>query len=768
MNDIVRSETGPVPDELVGAGRPLVKPGSRLDIYGETSLSPTTPVEARSFQTFVLTYKVGTLGLDDTGAICVCFRVMSDFGALQTTDPRAPNYVTASCNGAGRIALQYDPDGGQRPFNKRLLARLESGFLNEGDEITITFGDRQGGSPGFLMQTFAEAAFEFKVMVDAVATRHFEPLGETLAVPVIAGPPAQWKAVLPSLRRPGEPFQLGLKAEDKWGNPTEQARANLKLETDAPVVGLPETVAFDGQRRAVVIEGLSVAEPAIVRINISDGSDSVAQAGPLVIAEGDLSGYWGDLHGQSGETVGVGTAVRYFDFARNLAFLDATSHQANDFQINAAFWEHLNTTTKAYDEPGRFVAIPGYEWSGNTAVGGDHNVFFRHEGRPIRRSSHALLADRSDEDGDAPTLPNLYRLLAEEDCVIYAHVGGRYANTAFAHDPRLETAFEVHSAWGTFEWMLTDAFDRGYRVGVVCNSDGHKGRPGASYPGAATFGAYGGLTCFLTDRLDRDAIFAAMRARHHYGTTGCRLHLAVNADFANPVTLYGVNPNVDPGAKTRTVDRAMMGDIVATADDRVGLTIGIEAAVGIERVEIRNGKRTIEVHRPYGEGELGHRIRILWSGAEYRGRGRNTLWQGEARFDGALIRGFARINAWNHERKFEQISPEKVSWDSITTGNFMGFDAWLEESEGARVEISTNHGELSLPLADIGIEDHVLDAGGLDRKLRVFRLPEENRHRSMEIRTEVDLVPGRDNPLWVCVTTEDGHQAWSSPIYVIR
>jgi len=25
-----------------------------------------------------------------------------------------------------------------------------------------------------------------------------------------------------------------------------------------------------------------------------------------------------------------------------------------------------------------------------------------------------------------------------------------------------------------------------------------------------------------------------------------------------------------------------------------------------------------------------------------------------------------------------------------------------------------------------------------------------------------------DNPLWVCVTTEDGFQAWSSPIFVFR
>jgi hypothetical protein len=38
---------------------------------------------------------------------------------------------------------------------------------------------------------------------------------------------------------------------------------------------------------------------------------------------------------------------------------------------------------------------------------------------------------------------------------------------------------------------MQDCFALGHRVGVVANSDGHKGRPGASYPGASEFGAYG-------------------------------------------------------------------------------------------------------------------------------------------------------------------------------------------------------------------------------------------------------------------------------------
>ena len=34
---------------------------------------------------------------------------------------------------------------------------------------------------------------------------------------------------------------------------------------------------------------------------------------------------------------------------------------------------------------------------------------------------------------------------------------------------------------GNFEWILNDAFDCGYKIGIVASSDGHKGRPGQNF-----------------------------------------------------------------------------------------------------------------------------------------------------------------------------------------------------------------------------------------------------------------------------------------------
>jgi hypothetical protein len=761
---------GLVPLEMVGANGPSVVPSHDEAVFGSAEMQGGAPVEPRGFYSFKVVYTVGKLGLDDTGGIRVAMRMVSDAGSPQMSDPTAPNYVTAESNGEGQLLLNYQKTGGQRPFGEILTVHQRGGYLREGEQITIHFGDTSKGSPGMLAQTFVEGAREFRVMADVQATGNYNLVpGGQLALPVIPGPATCWKAVLPSLRRPDEPFHLGLKAEDKWGNPTPQAEGRLTLRPSLPVEGLPDVLDYDATARAMTLDGLKVSSGGTLYIDVLKDDELVARAGPLVVRDGSVAGFWGDLHGQTGETVGTNTIESYFDFARNKAFLDVTSHQANDFQIKGNFWDKLNALTAELDEPGRFTIFPGYEWSGNTAVGGDHNVFFRHEGRQIRRCSHALLEDQSQIGTDAHTLTDLFRDMREndEDVVIYAHVGGRYANIHYDHDPLIETAVEVHSAWGTFEWVLTDGFELGRRVGLVANSDGHKGRPGASYPGDSVFGAYGGLTCFLTAENTRDAIFEAQRRRHHFGTTGCRMFMDVRVEFPEDSTLFERNPDAAPETPRHQVREAIMGDIVQTGAKSVKLRAEVKAHAGIERIEVRNGKKVLKTVRPYGEADLGSRVRVLWSGAEYRGRGRNTNWIGKAAFDQAKIKGFETINQWNPDSLFEQRGSNTVIWKNVTTGNYMGFDAWLDGDAGT-LSVITNQGTLERDLSEIGFDDIELDAGGLERKIKMFRLPDAPLGNELDIDLDIDLHDEGDNQLWIAVYTEDGYQAWSSPLYVFK
>jgi hypothetical protein len=60
-----------------------------------------------------------------------------------------------------------------------------------------------------------------------------------------------------------------------------------------------------------------------------------------------------------------------------------------------------------------------------------------------------------------------------------------------------------------------------------------------------------------------------------------------------------------------------------------------------------------------------------------------------------------------------------------------------------------------------------VELGGLEKRLSAARLPEEAGPRSCKFSLPVAGLRGGDNPIYARVTQEDGHMAWSSPIYVV-
>ena len=77
----------PVPRDLVGDNAPSVLPGDDPAILGHATLGPTDPVEVRTFQSFTLTYTVGSLGLDDSGGIRIAWRRMPPTSRVTSTQP---------------------------------------------------------------------------------------------------------------------------------------------------------------------------------------------------------------------------------------------------------------------------------------------------------------------------------------------------------------------------------------------------------------------------------------------------------------------------------------------------------------------------------------------------------------------------------------------------------------------------------------------------------------------------------------------------------
>lgn len=699
----------------------------RASDLGKVSCSLKGNIVAGSYQTCVLTYTAGFAGIDDTGSLKVVMRYATDSGRPQFDDPAAPNYTTAVASNGAHLQLRYDLKDNTRPWGKTIHLKVLQGYLRKGDKITLTFGDRSGGSPGWRMQTFLEDTFELRVLVDRYATYVYEQLPKSPVFRIVAGTPVKLVAVAPSLVAPGERFTVRWRMEDAWGNP----------------VGRPRKFRHDG-----------FTAPGCYTVPVEDTETGLtAQTNPIVVRAGDEFGrFWADLHGQSEETIGTNTIDSYFTFARDIAFLDACAHQGNDFQITDAFWQKIQQTTREFNKPGKFVTFPGWEWSGNTGLGGDRNVLFKEEGGLISRSSRALVSQEDAADPCSDDVEELFGRLErqKQDVMLIAHVGGRYADLN-RHREGLEPAVEVHSAWGTFEWMLDDAFRNGYRVAIVANSDGHKGRPGASYPGASTFGSYGGLTCILAERLDRDAVWDAYQKRRVYATTGARIALDVRADSSG--SQYDIGSVIE-------VDR----------DSLPELDVQIHGTAPIERVEVRNGMSVLKTVRTYGPKDLANRVKLLWQGAEVRGRGRQVEWHGGCRLTGNRITGFQTINFHNLEMSCDRLRATELTWRSLTTGGVAGVIMELAKKTAGSLAIETVQKNAKLSLPRLGVSGRSYELGGLGKRLSVYRLPEAGGSRSVSFRWKPrwsELRRG-DNPICVHVVQEDGHMAWSSPFYLIR
>jgi hypothetical protein len=718
---------------------------------GRAWITPDGPVVAGQLGTWTVTYEVGAYGYDERARLKIAWRFASDWGTPQFKDPRGRNHTTVRLQTRCPTAvaeLAFEPRGQVRPWFKTLVASVADGSLYPGDRIHVTVGDTSGGGDGSRAQTFRERDCEWRVFVDPFGTELYTALEASPRLDVVGGPLHRLVAVAPTTVRPGEPFDALVKAEDLWGNPCERFEGEVRVAAvGAPLDGLPATVRWRSGEIAVArLPGLRLAGGE-TRIRVSGGGVSAESNLILALGAGEPKTFWGDLHGQTRATVGTGTIEEYFAFGRDVALLDAMCHQANDFQVTEEEWRRLRGQIDRFHADGRCVVFVGYEWSGMTPGGGDRNVMFRSDTASLHRSSHAEVDDMADAASDCFPVTQLFEQFhGRDDVLLIPHIGGRYADVVGFHDPALEPVVEIYSDWGRFEWLLEDALRAGYKVGVVSNSDGHKGRPGASHPGASTFGAYGGLTCVLADALTREAVFEAVRARRCYGVSAAqRIHveLAVNG--------------LPMGAEGRAAGAVRVA----------GRAVGTGP---IERIDVLRGVDVLRSVSPYGAAsyEGSARYRIAWAGSRVRGRDRLTRWDGSLELSAGRILAAEPFAMENPEKGITSRTDRRLTWISNTTGDDDGVDVSLDAPADAVLRFRTPVLDLDVPLAELeGGATRVFPAGGVDLRAFMRRLPARDLTRELAFDVTDPAPPaGACSAYWIRVTQEDGAQAWTSPVYL--
>ncbi len=692
---------------------------------------------------FRITLKVGELGIDESGGFKILFRTASDSADPQIVDPNLPNYLYISSNNKRvKFSIDMKSEGTkgkihERPWSRGFAVTISQEYLSQGDEVYIDFKQ-------YRMQTFAEENHIFKVVIDPFATARFLDLPNSPKIMLLPDKASRLITLVNSQCPRNGKCEVFVKAEDRWGNPLITTNEHVKIEVNKDGEIKEE---FSVQLKNGIVK-TSFSPKEIGNYQILAKLNELETYSNFVRVQKNIhtSIYWADLHGQSSETIGTNDIEAYFNFGKNFSFLDVTSIQGNDFQITNEFWDKIQTTTKKINSPGNFIAFPGYEWSGNTNHGGDRNVIYLNEGENIYRSSHALLDGFSDIETDAPHVTKLYPFLDPEKTIIIPHVGGRYSDLSI-HDEILEPVVEIHSAWGTFEWFYFDALKRGYKVGVVANSDDHTGRLGASYPAYDHFNNYGGLTAILAKKLTRNDIFKAIKSRHCYATTGERILINLKAS------------NTDG-------DQVGIGDELSVLDGQVTFDLNILGTDHIEKIEFFAFDEVIKTHH-LSKTHKPNAMKILYSGAKMKGRARALQWSGEMQFNETTVKKCVPINFYSKNSSLE-VDKNSIEWRGMTTGGVQGFTAELDEYVG-RAKILVNGESIDLNLNSLDRKGLMKYMGGLDAQMAIIpiALQENQLIVNLSETFKVENKPNYDQiPIFVKVTQRNGHLAWTSPVFV--
>lgn len=708
--------------------------GDAAHAYGTAELFPRRDVVGGSFGTRTITYTVGSLGMDDGSTLKVVTEMATDWGPPQFDDPGADNYSSVHTSGDATVTASYDPRGYVRPWTNAVDVDVSEGTLEAGDTITLVLGDRRHGSRGIQAQTFAESGFEFRVLVDAFETGEFMDVPGELRYDVIGGEPKTVEAIAPSRAAVGEPFDVRIRARDRWGNVAGDYEEPLRVGTDADAVRTPaEVTADDG----IAVTSVAIEEEGTHRLQVR-GREFEATTNPVRCERGRKPDtYWGDIHGQSEETVGTGSIEEYFSFAREGGFLDFAAPANHDFQLTDEFWDRVQAAVRDANDPGEFVTYLSYEWTANTPVGGDHNVYFRDPERAeLKRASNwQVKADDEPHDGVYP-IEELYdEFEGRDDVLIIPHQGGRPARPEVI-DPSLTPFVEMVSLWGVFEWFAHETLSEGEPVGFVGGSDDTAGRLGATFPSTMEWHhVSGGLMAARADELTRESLWEAFRNRRVYATTGARILLAVD------------------------VDGEPMGSEVEV-ETPTALSVRVHGTAPVQRVDLFRGDELVS-GRDVTAGD--DRIELLWTGLHSKNRRKHVDWSGSAKLTRGRIEEVEPFGFESPEQGVIDRSQSSVTWDGVTVGNYQGVRMAVDAPDDAVLSVDTQQVRTTVRMDDLD-EAHVVDGGDLGKRLTVRPT---GRPVDADVATTFEVAPpAGTHPYYVRVRQADGEMAWSSPVFV--
>jgi hypothetical protein len=529
-----------------------LRPSSAIPELGEFRLLSEQQLVAGSQADLRVEYRIGSaglpvgsrfrVGLPNTGwdrPVVPQQRYWDELvtGAARRLAPFHPVNTTATIDSGAKFSLDTmermlipDEDPAVAYWRWWITLRIEEQDLSQGDRIEMLYGDRTFGV-GTRIQTFAEPGINIAAYVQPGGEGAFVELkGSPFLLDIVAGPACRANVVVPSIHC----------------QPLIEARVAITDDCHCvPRPGEQSLSLGDQVLQCRPAEATAIKVDARESVAVKNSAGAVwGRANPSVMPAADGLGlYWGDLHAQSehhvmhsqkmdfrqtgwSKGISCGTLDECYRYGRDVSMLDFVAITDQGACLTDA-WELCQEKVREYHQPGRFVVFKGYE-----------------AGSPLGHRNVIYSSDDIDKPLDARRFNTFHPEVVYEhyrgrgDVIIIPHHVKTWTNWQY-HDPELEPLMEIYSCWGQSEspgldlWNkgqtpgagAWEAFRRGYRMGMIASSDNHVGMPGRSYPGDRQIHTPfpGGLCAVWAKELSRGSLFASLRSRHCYGTTGARI-----------------------------------------------------------------------------------------------------------------------------------------------------------------------------------------------------------------------------------------------------
>lgn len=574
-----------------GAGRAWLAEGPQQVVAGSASR-------------WAFVYEAGPRGVQPGGSIRFHVPMFWKWTPPQITASRMEGYTQVFAYGDDlQLGLSV------QPRRRTLRVEIQGRALEAGEQLRFVYG---AGPAGARADVFAEQGSAFWFGVDGDGDGHHHLVPDPPRVDTVAGPPTRLEVTVPSTAAPGDTLRLTAAVLDRMGNAWNPVPGTLTLQA-VEGLELPAPLALKPEDQGHVSTEFRVTRPGLYRLRArfeqtrpeEASSDSTevtvleSLSAPLLVGTDVEPVIWGDLQGHSAASDGTGTPEDFFRYARDIAGLDVISLTDHDhwgrpfLDENPQTWNHILNLNVEYHDPGRFVTVPGIEWT-NWVYGHRQVLYF---------GPQTPLVTYLDPATDTPD--ELWAVLAGTKTITVPHhcAGGPVeTDWSFKPDPQLEPVAELVSVHGSSEAIdsprgiyrpivghfVRDALDLGYDLGFIGSGDSHDGHPGLSHIASPS----GGLVALLTGDKQRDAVYDVLKARRSYATNGPRIllysrligNLAGGLDGAT--TSYPVGADVPAGNYQLALRAFGTGTFERVDLIRSGQVVETRPAGGVSELEM--------------------------------------------------------------------------------------------------------------------------------------------------------------------------------------